>query len=126
MGDSDGFQLLSAVRYDTDRPWQSLLELPLKEPLDRSSPILLVSYHRDRMASAGDAFGWPEAVTKLRSPSISQDIISLAEESILKDGSSRLTGAYKVLLVHIETKVYTIDEWGNNPRYDLWCIPMAD
>lgn len=109
------FQLLSAVRYDLSRPWQSLLRLPLSEAIDRTSPILLVSYHRDRMASAGDAFGWPNAVKRLRSPSISQDMLTLAEEGIrnnearkskeLSNGavSSELGGAYKVRPVSVQS-----------------------
>lgn len=113
MQESVDFQLLSAVRYDLSRPWQSLLRLPLSEATDRTSPVLLISYHRDRMANAGDAFGWPDAVKKLRSPSISQEMTALAEEAIQQDKSQNAKDAsnasvgdevpngYKVRLIRI-------------------------
>lgn len=111
MQEAVDFQLLSAVRYDPSRPWQSLLRLPLSEAVDRTSLILLISYHRDRMANAGDAFGWPDAVKRLRSPSISQEMITLAEEAIRQDKSQNakragsasvddeVSNAYKVRLI---------------------------
>lgn len=90
------FQLLSAVRYDPNRPWPSLLTSSSIEESDRDSPVLLVSYHRDRLATAGEAFGWSAAVGKLSSPDISREIISLAEDAIRRgEGGEIGVNAYK-------------------------------
>lgn len=91
------FQLLSAVRYDPSKPWPSLLSSTVAEDSDRDSPVLLVSYHRDRLARAGEAFGWSAAVQRLQSPRISEDIVSLAEEAIRKEeGGQAASKSYKV------------------------------
>ena len=95
------FQLASAMRYDESRPWKSLLSSPLHEDLDAEAPILLLSYHRDRLASASDAFGWTEVATKLREDSTCDSILSLAQVAIEKErarenGGTSGEAAYKV------------------------------
>jgi hypothetical protein len=88
MNSNTDFQLLSAMRYDESRPWNSLLSAPLlSDKVDSksgSNPILLLSYHRDRLANAGDAFGWTEAAEKLRDNTTCEMILSLARNAIEK------------------------------------------
>lgn len=85
MNSSDEFQLLSSMRYDESRPWESLLSAPVDESVDADSPILLLSYHRDRVANACDAFGLTGAATKLRENNSCELILSSAQGAIEKE-----------------------------------------
>lgn len=98
------FQLLSAVRYDLTRPWKASTDTALStsekesqlsdaEREAQSSPIFLVSYHRDRLAQAADAFGWSEAAVRIRSSDMLERFHALAVEAIAKESGAAAVDA---------------------------------
>lgn len=131
MDGTTDFQLLSAMRYDETRPWKSLLSPPLRHKVDAESPILLLSYHRDRLANAGDAFGWIEAAAKLRENTTCELILYLARSAIEKERSiSNDQAAYKASEqiwseVPLSLSVLLFRLFKDTPRSDLSCIVMG-
>lgn len=102
MDNTTSFQLTSAMRFDESRPWQSLLSTSMPEVLDSKSPILLLSYHRDRLVDAGEALGWTRATAHLRQNITCERMLYLACNEIKKaragDRANEDKAVYKVSL----------------------------
>jgi hypothetical protein len=78
--DHPDFQLLSAMRYDATKPWTKGTSETCEVDVD--SPIMLLRYHRDRMADAARAFGWNEAFRVLTDDNSLGEMLRLAEEAV--------------------------------------------
>jgi branched-subunit amino acid aminotransferase/4-amino-4-deoxychorismate lyase len=61
--DADNFYLFSTIRHD-----QEISSAPFNQSFDRPSPLLHLSYHRDRLVRAARGFGWEQAIHELEGP----------------------------------------------------------
>ena len=91
-GGREPFKLFSAFRYDFGhRLWlQTLIQESLAKNVkldknDLTSPIMLHSYHRDRLISAAKAFGWELAAKSLDGEEGLRKIAAAAHNAITKD-----------------------------------------
>ncbi|KAK3901478.1 aminotransferase [Staphylotrichum tortipilum] len=86
MADSDTFQLFTSLRYDPALLAVPSLSLPRAGwNSTHSSPLYMLSYHRDRMLLAATHWGWDAAITTLQGNS---GLATLADAILSATGST--------------------------------------